>query len=93
MSRRSGRVILLSKESVTFPSDLQGLGWIDVTQGLASDAKRSAVNSLLFLVESDLDDRSTANRSSCRLLQRMAIRFLARLENAHLYLRWLREAA
>jgi predicted nucleotide-binding protein len=48
MSRRSGRVIMLSKGSVAIPSDLHGLGAIDVTDGLAS--ARDAIGRELDLI-------------------------------------------
>jgi DNA-binding response OmpR family regulator len=45
LARRSGRVVLLGKEGVAIPSDLHGLGWIDVTHGLPS-AREAIVHEL-----------------------------------------------
>jgi CheY-like chemotaxis protein len=36
LSRRSGRVILLHKGPTLFPTDLLGIGYIDITQGIAA---------------------------------------------------------
>ena len=36
LSRRSGRVILLSKSPTLFPTDLLGIGYIDISAGIAA---------------------------------------------------------
>lgn len=36
LRRRSGRIIILRKAGVTLPSDLAGVGYVDITNGVAA---------------------------------------------------------